>query len=179
MLFYTGKGDSGESHIGNTKIDKTCLDIEVLGNLDELNSFLGLTRNQHIQEEHSSIIRQVQEDLFIIQAYVASIMIGGHEPPTFPQEKTTILEDHIARIEAQVQPEPKFVVPGETKQSAWLDVTRTLARKTEVAMLRLNKEKKLEPTILSYLNRLSSLLYALARAEVKKADKQESHPQYQ
>lgn len=178
MLFYTGKGDKGQSHIGKKKIDKTCLDIEVLGALDEINSFLGIVLNQKITSANKKIVRDVQEDLFIIQANVASLMLGIGKAPVFKKYKVRKLETHIEKFEKKVSPKPNFVVSGTTEGSAWLDYARTLARKAEIAMLRLNKKKKVNADILSYLNRLSSLLYAMARVEVKKANRKETHPSY-
>tara|TARA_B100001971_G_scaffold199058_1_gene209290 strand:- start:310 stop:849 length:540 start_codon:yes stop_codon:yes gene_type:complete len=178
MLFYTGKGDKGLSHIGKKKIDKTCLDIESLGALDEVNSFLGVILNQKITASNKKIVRGVQEDLFIIQANIASLMLGVKKAPAFKQDKVRKLETHINKFEREVNPKPSFVISGSTEATAWLDYSRTLARKAEIAMLRLNKKKKVKPDILAYLNRLSSLLYAMARAETKRARKKEAHPSY-
>lgn len=179
-LFYTGKGDKGESNLGKKKIKKTRPEIEVIGSLDGLNSLLGLVRNQSfgkLDKIFKKIIADVQEDLFIVQAHVGSLMIKSKfKPPVFKKGKTRKLEKIIDGFEEQIKPERRFVVYGTTEASAWLDYVRATARQTEVISLKL--KNKLPTEISAYLNRLSSLLYAMARLATKKAGKKEKHPSY-
>jgi len=179
-LFYTGKGDRGESHIGKTKIQKTSPYIKAVGSVDELNSLLGLVKTKS-SSPFSTILHNVQEDLFIIQAHIGYAMIGKGEPPELKKEKVTRLEAWIDDFEKQVQPVRGFVISGITEISAWLDYARAVARRTEIAILELQKTFKkggLHPNIFAYLNRLSSLLYAMARVSAKTSKKRESHPTY-
>jgi len=69
--FYTGKGDKGRSYVGKKSVSKTCLEVEALGQLDELNSTLGLLKSQKVNRSLKSILHQVQENLFTIQSHVA------------------------------------------------------------------------------------------------------------
>ncbi|MDO8557364.1 MAG: cob(I)yrinic acid a,c-diamide adenosyltransferase [Candidatus Jorgensenbacteria bacterium] len=179
-IFYTGKGDKGKSIIGKRKVDKTCLEISALGDLDELNCLLGAVRNEKLLPYHKKVISEVQENLFIIQANVAgaTLFYGEHKSPDFPAGKITEIEKIIDGLEREIKPAKKFVIPGETRESAWLDVARTVSRRVEREVLKVHKKRPLPPTIPAYLNRLSSLLFALARAEAKRVGKKERHPRY-
>ncbi|HEY4499781.1 MAG TPA: cob(I)yrinic acid a,c-diamide adenosyltransferase [Candidatus Paceibacterota bacterium] len=178
-LFYTGKGDKGKSLICGKKIDKTCCEMEALGHLDELNSLLGLIRSYQIQPQFQEGLKGVQENLFIIQANLAVIMLGKKfKAPEFPHNKITGLETVIDVLEKEIQPEKKFVISGENQQAAWFDYARTVCRRAERETLRLAKKKKINPDILAYLNRLSGFLFACARYESKIANIKEHNPTY-
>ena len=182
-LFYTGKGDKGQSDVAGKKIDKTAPEIEAVGALDEINSLIGLVGTQNISERFQKILQEVQQHLFAVQAQIGSAMINA-QPPPFTQEKIAYLESLIDEFEDAVQPERGFVVAGATKTAAWLDYARTVARRAEVAVLKLNQkmrqeQKEFAPTALAYLNRLSSLLYAMARFSAKEENKREQHPNYE
>ncbi|MDP3901018.1 MAG: ATP:cob(I)alamin adenosyltransferase, partial [bacterium] len=87
MLFYTGKGDRGTSQVGNRKIPKDAPILSALGELDELNSFLGLVRSQVPSKSLSASLRGVQETLFIVQAQVAGLMFSGAKTPVLSPDK--------------------------------------------------------------------------------------------
>lgn len=178
-LFYTGKGDKGHSLICGKKVDKTCCEMEALGHLDELNSLLGLIRSYQIQPQFQEQLKGVQENLFIIQANLAVIMLGKKfKAPAFIHNKITELETVIDALEKEIQPAKKFVISGETQTAAWFDYARAVCRRAERKTLKLAKKKKINPDILAYLNRLSGFLFAGARYESKVAHIQETHPQY-
>lgn len=178
-LFYTGKGDKGRSYIGKKSVDKTCVEIEALGNLDELNSLLGLIKSEKVSKEVKKHLHNIQEKLFIIQAQLATLLMKmKYKAPVLKKEAIKNIEKIIQKIEREVKPAKKFIIPGGHSTSAWLDYARSVARKTERSVLQTLKKKKVPPETLAYLNRLSSLLFALARYEMKKRNKQEKHPQY-
>ena len=176
-LFYTGKGDKGLSLVGKKKYPKDSLIMEALGDLDELNSLLGVIRASAKKELQKKLFL-VQENLFIVQARVAWLMFKKFESPQLTQEKITIMEEEIERIEKKIQPERGFVISGENKMAAWLDFARTLARRAERSVVRLSKKQKLPEELIAYLNRLSGYLYALARLEISKSRIKEKKPQY-
>lgn len=170
MKYYTAKGDKGTTKLFScpqgVRISKGDSVFEVLGGVDELNSFVGWC---HAVAERSSFdgakrkefleaLRTLQEDLFIIQA-----QLGGGTVP-LPMSKVARME---ATIELFANAFPKihsFVIPGATELSALLDVSRTIARRVERSYIRGKRERKAaEDTIEPYLNRASSLLYVLAR----------------
>lgn len=178
-IFYTGKGDKGKSHVGKQKIEKTCIEIEALGALDELNSLLGLIKSQDVSKETKAYLRNAQEKLFIIQAQVASkVFTSKFSPLKLGEKAVKEMEKIIGVLEKKIQPARKFIIPGATLSSAWLDYARAVARRTERSVLLFNKKRKIPEEVLSYINRLSSLLFALARFESKKKRVREKHPTY-
>ena len=183
-LFYTGKGDGGESAVGNKKIDKTSLEIEAVGDLDELNSLVGLIKAENLNEELRNILNTVQENLFIVQANVAEFMFHDengkpkYPAPKFSEEKVKEMENLIDAYEKEVNPDKKFIISGSNKISAWLDYARAVSRRSERRVLSFHRLHPLSPEILAYMNRLSSLFFAMARVEAKRRGGGESHPTY-
>lgn len=178
-IFYTRKGDGGKSFVGKKKVSKTAPALIALGELDELNSFLGLVRAQRLPLATKKALRVVQEDLFIIQAHVASKVFGVYGTvPHLDALKIVNMEKTIDGLERQIKPAKKFVVPGETEAAAWLDVARTLVRRVERSVLAAHAKLLFDATVLAYMNRLSSLLFALARLSTKRSGRSESHPKY-
>lgn len=177
-IFYTRKGDKGKSVVGKKKIDKTSIEIEALGDLDELNSLLGVVKNKVKNKNFIKIIQGVQENLFIIQANVAGIWYPKFKPPEFKDLKIKELERIIDNFEHKIKPAKKFIIPGATEESAWFDYARTISRRTERNVIRHSKRHSLNPLILSYMNRLSSLFFAIARMSAKTSKSSERYPQY-
>lgn len=181
-MFYTGKGDGGVSTLSSTcTVSKSDPAMGVLGTLDELNSLVGLIRNQKISTSAKKELRNVQEKLFIIQAYCAYAMMKMEKKaPLFPAKEITRMEHVINTLEKKVKPAKHFIIPGATTGSAWLDYARTLARRAERELITLSKKQKryYNELALTYVNRLSSLLYALARFEVTQSGKKEDRPKY-
>lgn len=178
-MLYTRKGDGGTSGLVGTKErfekDSDCYDA--LGTLDELNCLLGLCRSYakefHSDEIHiANEIRNIQEKLFIIQAELA-----GAEK-SIQEEHIINMEFIIDSIEQCIPPLNSFVIPGETNLSAWLDYARAVSRRTERIVLRSHKDRPVSVTTRTYLNRLSSILYAFARYAVAHENIQEDAPSY-
>lgn len=177
-IFYTGKGDKGKSYIGSKKIEKTSILIQAVGALDELNSLIGLARNYITSKKINRRLLEIQENLFIIQANVAYFMYPKFKPPKFSASKTKNLEKLIEDIEKKITIQRKFIIPGSNKNSAWLDFLRAVTRRTEIRLLGVKKRYAISDEILSYLNRLSSLNYALARYEAYLKGIKEKNPSY-
>lgn len=153
---------------------------EALGAVDEINSLLGFckTKAKGLRFKVyglrvSSIIEQVQQDLFIIQANLA----GADKKIT--QEKISYLEKIIDSAEKEMLPIKTFFLSGGTELSALFDYSRAIARRAERRVVKLSEKDKLDPEILAYTNRLSSLLYALARISNVKAGIEQVPPSYQ
>lgn len=176
-IFYTGKGDKGKSYVGKKSISKTCLEIEALGQLDELNSMIGVLKSGKISNKLKVILHNVQENLFLIQSHVANIMLGqGFKVSDFKDLKVKEAEKIIDDIEKRLPPLKKFVISGSNQTSAWLDLLRAKSRNTERSVLKIRRAEQLDQSIKAYLNRLSSLFFALARWEAR--TKKEEHPGY-
>ena len=163
-MFYTGKGDSGDTSLfgSSERVYKDSVECETLGALDELNSFIGFVKDEDIdvnELELREVLTTVQQSIFTIQGEFA-----GAETIIL-EDKVQELEDIIAGIEKNVTPVDSFILPGTTKASAEFDVLRTLVRKVErrVVTLQRGGNASIASTTLTYLNRLSSFFYALAR----------------
>lgn len=177
-LFYTGKGDRGISAIGKKKFPKDSPVLEVLGELDELNSLLGLFKSTQKGNRFFSKLTKVQETLFIIQARIAWILYPKFSSPQVRREKVKELEKEIERAEKTIHPERGFVISGTNETSSWLDYLRAVERRVERRVYTLSKKYKVPTEVLIYLNRLSSYLYALARLEIHKKKLKEQKPAY-
>lgn len=178
--FFTGKGDKGNSDLGGgKKVSKSSCNTQLLGSLDELNSWLGVCISSTDDSLVTKSIRDIQESIFLIQAEIASVMAGYEPSKKITEQKTKDLENIIIEIDKDLPEIKKFIIPGGSKESANLDFARTLARRAERKAVMLNKKSEVSSPILSYLNRLSSILFALARYENKKRGFKEEHPSYQ
>lgn len=176
-LFYTGRGDKGRSLVGKKKYPKDSPIMQALGDLDEVNSLLGLVRSRAKKDLKEKLFL-VQENLFIIQARVAWLMFQKFKSPQLAKTKIEAMEQEIVAMEKKIKPERGFVITGDKEQAAWLDYARAVARRAERSAMTLNKKHKLPQELLTYLNRLSSYLYALARLEISKSRTKERKPQY-
>lgn len=177
-MLYTGKGDGGTTKVfgcDQQRISKSSELPEALGALDELNAFLGFVKMRAADSERiSGVLRDVQETLFIIQAEVA----GADKK--VKEESVKEIEDIVNAIEKEIPPLKGFSVAGGTEISAMLDVARTLARRAERRLVAVAEAglRELPPATLAYMNRLSSLLFALARLANHLAGVQEENPKY-
>ncbi|MCH7604576.1 cob(I)yrinic acid a,c-diamide adenosyltransferase [Patescibacteria group bacterium] len=178
-FFYTGKGDKGTSQIGKKKVPKDSPVIAALGDLDELNSLIGLVRSDFKNKKLSQKLQNVQETLFIIQARVAWIMFSEYEAKQLTGKKVTELEREIDAIEEKIKPERGFIISGSDPMSAQLDYIRAVSRRVELSINVLHKKYELPQEILSYMNRLSSYFYALARNEIYEKNIKEPKPTYE
>ncbi len=210
--FFTGKGDGGRSSFGNKRLEKDDALFELLGNLDELNSWFGLCRIEakkvFIKKKAGPVrnspprkplgssggdeipngsgalvlrsLEDLQEDLFIAQAEIASIgfTYSVKEIPRITEAKTARLEHMIQKIDALLPTLRNFVLPGGSELSAKLDIARAIARRAERSAIVFGKRAKLSPEFLQFLNRLSSMLFALARYANYLLKAKEEHPKY-
>ncbi|MFA7252851.1 MAG: cob(I)yrinic acid a,c-diamide adenosyltransferase [Candidatus Paceibacterota bacterium] len=173
-MLYTKKGDNGTTKIFgcDQRISKSSAIAEALGSLDEANSFLGVCKAQ--DETNFDLLNQIQEDLFIIQAQVA----GADKK--IEMKKVERLGNIVDEIEKQLPPIKTFLISGANLLSANFDFARTVARRAERRVVAVAEENlvKIEPETLAYLNRLSSVLYALARHSAHKSGVRETAPKY-
>lgn len=178
-LFYTGKGDSGQSNVGGKKVSKDSPEMQALGDLDELNSLVGLVRTRVLPAKVKNVLEEVQQNLFIIQANIGAMLFGSEFPaPPMQRIKIIALEKLIELYEKQVKPRRGFIIPGSNEKSAWFDLVRTVSRRAERSVVALSKRHKVSPEILAYLNRLSSLFFALGRVMAKAVARKEKNPNY-
>ncbi|AOT68486.1 cob(I)yrinic acid a,c-diamide adenosyltransferase [Geosporobacter ferrireducens] len=163
MKIYTKTGDKGETSLyDNTRVYKDSLRVESYGTIDELNSCLGLARNFVEDQEIIEILYRIQRELFDVAGELAT-----KDREKFPEQ---IQEKHIQDLEkiidayiAKIDKMDKFIIPGSNKASASLHVARTVCRRAERRILTLNREESVSAMLIKYVNRLSDVIYALAR----------------
>ncbi|MFZ3011480.1 MAG: cob(I)yrinic acid a,c-diamide adenosyltransferase [Minisyncoccia bacterium] len=184
-MLYTRKGDNGTTKTFgcDQRISKSSIVAEALGVLDETNSFLGLVRAKTegmsfeiagTGMKFSKIILEIQQNLFIVQAEVAGSTLA------ITKEKITKVENIVDGIEKVLPPIKSFFISGATETGAIFDFARTLIRKAERRVIAAKEEGKVKVSddTLAYLNRLSSLLYALARISSHQEGVEELKPDY-
>jgi cob(I)alamin adenosyltransferase len=163
---YTGRGDQGETDLLGERVAKDDPRIDLLGTLDESTSAIGLGRAQATVGGLGEVLIQVQRDLYQIMAELAFTDRTRPDSLQLNEDRVTWLEAETDRISSTVTLPREFVLPGETVAGAALDVARTVVRRAERFAVGLNAhQQSINPQILRYLNRLSSLLFIAARAE--------------
>jgi cob(I)alamin adenosyltransferase len=181
MPITTKKGDKGFTGLlGGRRVPKYHLKPETYGTLDELNSFLGMARATSKDQKVRKILFHIQNHLFIIGSELA--LSGGDRnllKGDITQREVDWLSLLSIDLETSLKPEPGFVIYGETPISGILDVSRAVSRRVERLVAKMKSKKMLHNLkILEYLNRLSDVLYLLARYEEKKVGAKPKHPSY-
>jgi cob(I)alamin adenosyltransferase len=168
MSISTKTGDSGETSLpGGGRVSKSDLRVEAYGTIDELISAIGFARSICEDSEINEIAKQVQRDLFLVSSAIATP--PNREVPEVTTEMVENLTNHVHRLEKIEGILADWSIPGEHHVSAAFDVARTICRRAERAAVRLQESGQPVPAnALSYLNRLSDLLWITGRAiEVK------------
>ncbi|MGC4190936.1 MAG: cob(I)yrinic acid a,c-diamide adenosyltransferase [Thermomicrobiales bacterium] len=166
MKMYTARGDQGKTDLLGERVGKDDPRIDLLGELDETTSTIGLSRAHAQKSRTQEALLTVQRDLYTIMAELAFTDATRPDAWRIPAERVAWLEEQTDAVAATVTLPREFVVPGDTVAGAALDVARTVARRAERVAVHLDQHGQMpNPEILRYLNRLSSLLFILARAE--------------
>jgi cob(I)alamin adenosyltransferase len=163
---YTRTGDEGKTSLGDgSRLPKFHLRVTAYGSIDEANSVIGVA-NLHIENsEIFQLLRHIQNDLFDVGADLCRPEKQGAEKPLLriTEEQVTWLENQIDRFNAELAPLGSFVLPGGSPASSYLHLARTVARRAERDVVRLFAEEPVNAAVLRYVNRLSDLLFVLAR----------------
>ena len=167
MRIYTRTGDRGETSLfGGKRVPKDDLRIETYGTVDELNSVLGIIRAMKMRKSLDRILKKIQNDLFVVGADLASPARKNRPGKTVPRimkQDVTALEALIDGIEPGLRPLREFILPGGSPAAAHLHLARALCRRVERSAVQLSRVESINPFIVAYLNRLSDLLFILAR----------------
>jgi cob(I)alamin adenosyltransferase len=174
MKIYTKTGDKGETGLfGGGRVSKDHPRVEAYGDIDELNAILGMARSVELMPRIDEVLVPVQRDLFSIGALLAT---PNRDKVQQQLEKARIDEDRIAQLEraiddgeAELEPLTSFILPGGTPKSAALHVARTVCRRAERRVIALRNEVDVPAIVIQYLNRLSDLLFVLARVANRRA----------
>jgi cob(I)alamin adenosyltransferase len=163
---YTRTGDEGKTSLGDgTRLPKFHPRVAAYGSIDEANSVIGLA-NLHVSNpEVNQLLRHIQNDLFDVGADLCVPQKSGAEKPLLriTEEQVTWLENQIDHFNAELEPLTSFVLPGGSPASAHLHHARTVARRAERDVARLFADEPVNGAVLRYINRLSDLLFVLAR----------------
>ena len=166
MRFYTGRGDDGTTDLLGARVTKDDLRIEALGALDEATSAIGLGRSLAENDQVQSVLIESQRDLYRVMAELAFTPDVLPESYVFAQERVAWLEAQTDGLSAGQQLPREFILPGQSVAGGALDVARTVVRRAERRVVSLTHAgHNVNDAILSYLNRLSSLLFIAARVE--------------
>ncbi len=167
MKIYTKTGDDGETGLfAGPRVKKDDPRIEAYGTVDELNSVLGLVRCEKPPTEIDQLLARVQNELFDLGAELATPDPKSRGTNLVSAQHIDALEKAIDKFDTDLSPLKTFILPGGTKPAAWLHLARTVCRRAERRVVTLGDEPNanLSPLAVIYLNRLSDLLFVLARA---------------
>ena len=172
MKIYTKTGDQGTTSLfGGKRVSKADLRIDTYGTIDELNSWIGVLRDQEVNSKRFDVLAEIQDRLFTIGSILAT------EPgntkvkiPSLVEANVQYLEQEIDRMEGELEPMKFFVLPGGHQSVSFGHVARTVCRRAERLVIALNQSEQVENLVIKYLNRLSDYLFVLCRkmsAELK------------
>ncbi len=164
---YTKSGDQGETGLGDgSRVAKDHPRVAAYGAVDELNAVLGLLTANHPDAPEIELLRGVQNDLFDVGADLCAPQ-PADEPPgaklRVRPEQSARLESAIDRLNAGLSPLTSFILPGGSPVAAWCHLARTVCRRAERDVVTLARGEPVNPEVIVYLNRLSDLLFVLAR----------------
>ena len=167
MKIYTKTGDKGTTALyGGERVSKDSLRVECYGTVDELNSILGLANVEISDSSVKKLLVLIQNKLFTMGGELATPSNKNElNNIRLEAEDIVVLESSIDKYESNLEPLKQFVLPGGSKGAALLHFARSVCRRTERLVTSLSKNEKISKLILIYLNRLSDLLFVLARFE--------------
>lgn len=162
---YTKTGDKGEtSLIGGTRVPKHHIRIEAYGTVDELNSYIGLVKDQQIDAHSKEILLEIQDRLFTIGASLASDPEKSKmKIPDLKEEDITLLENEIDKMNESLPEMRSFVLPGGHTTVSFCHIARCVCRRAERLSIHLSENSFVAEPVIKYLNRLSDYLFVLSR----------------
>ena len=163
---YTRTGDDGTTGLGDgSRVAKDSLRVQAMGDVDELNSVIGLLLTEPVSDKIRKTLTEIQHDLFNIGG---EICIPNYE--MVKAERVSTLETILDEFNDTLTPLKEFILPGGSRAAAYCHLARTVCRRAERAIHTLNSEEKITKVSLQYINRLSDLLFVLCRILNKDAD---------
>ena len=174
---YTKTGDEGlTSLVGGMRVSKASSRVDAYGDVDELNAALGLASRLVRNSRVNNILEAVQKDLFIVGAELASP--PGLEVPRVQEDRIKALESAIDEFLLDLEPLKEFILPGGNAGGANLHFARTVARRAERKIVKLMEEEEVRKEVLVYMNRLSDLLFVMARIENRESEFSETFAEF-
>lgn len=162
---YTRTGDSGTTGLGDgSRVNKDSLRVDAMGDVDELNAVIGILLTEPLDDQVAEVLTRIQHDLFDLGG---EICIPGHA--MVKAERVSALESILDAWNDELEPLKEFILPGGTRASAYCHLARTVCRRAERQLTRLNRNEPVTEVSMHYLNRLSDLLFVLCRILNKQA----------
>jgi len=165
MKIYTRTGDEGTTSLfGGTRVSKADMRIDTYGTVDELNSYVGLLRDQEVNQKRKDVLIEIQDRLFTIGSILATEP-GRHSVkiPPLHEEDVIFLEKQMDEMDKVLPPMRFFVLPGGHPSVSFGHVARTVCRRAERLAIALHQHEQIDALVLKYLNRLSDYLFVLCR----------------
>jgi len=170
MKIYTKTGDDGQTMLfGGGRVPKYHQRIEAYGTVDELNSFLGLIRDQAVDQKSKTLLKSIQENLFVLGSILATNPEKKNAvPPSINEDMITELENAIDEMELDLPPLERFVLPGGNVVASYAHLARTVCRRAERRTIELavSESGTVPDLVIHYLNRLSDFLFVFSRKMV-------------
>lgn len=165
MKIYTKTGDDGTTGLfGGARVPKYDLRIEAYGTIDELNSYIGLIRDQDLNTKTIEILLEIQDRLFTIGSILAAQPGKKNlSVPSLVKEDIELLEKEIDSMDTQLPPMKNFILPGGHSTVSFIHISRCVCRRAERLTVHLSADNEVDSLIIKYLNRLSDYLFTLAR----------------
>jgi cob(I)alamin adenosyltransferase len=165
MKIYTKTGDKGStSLIGGTRVSKGNIRISAYGTVDELNSYIGMLRDQDVNAKRRDLLKEIQDRLFTIGSHLATDFEASNKTlPDLNDSDVKLLEDQMDAMD-KILPELRyFILPGGHPSVSFAHLARTVCRRAERLIVELNDIDEVESQIITYMNRLSDFLFVLGR----------------
>jgi len=163
MKIYTKTGDEGKTSLfDNSRVWKSDERIMSYGAIDELNSSIGIALSLELDDEVKNILIKIQNDLFVVGSDLANPDMSDKKIRT-TRDMSVFLEQKIDLLEPQLEPLTSFILPGGTLLASILHLSRTISRRAETHVVALSKNEEINKEAAIYLNRLSDLMFILAR----------------
>jgi cob(I)alamin adenosyltransferase len=174
MKIYTKTGDKGETGlVGGSRVAKDSAYIEAYGDVDELNSLMGFCITACAEADIKNELQTIQHELHILSADLATPFEAESKLERISSSRTSRLEVLIDQFEKELEPLRQFVLAGGVELAARLHMARVVCRRSERRVISLSKSEKTNPEVITYLNRLSDLIFVLARLANKRAGSQD------
>lgn len=165
MKIYTKTGDAGTTSLfGGKRVLKSDLRIDTYGTVDELNSYIGLVRDQPVNQNRIELLVEIQDRLFTIGSILATDPGNTKvKIPKIEERDILLLEAEIDKMDTLLPPMKFFVLPGGHESISFGHLARTVCRRAERLVIALNEAENIDPLVIKYLNRLSDYLFVLCR----------------
>jgi len=174
MKIYTKRGDQGTTSLfGGTNIEKNHIRLHAYGTVDELNSVLGMSLSNPMSDKGREILTDIQKQMFVLGADLATPQTKKTKINRIGTADIETLEGWIDELQNELPPLTSFILPGGVQSGAFLHLARTVCRRAERYSVELKQSDSVSNEAIIYLNRLSDLLFVMARFENMKAGAEE------